>query len=53
LEINYSAQKSETLTIRLGEKLLDGKIDREPGGTIRYQEVQLRFRLKRKIIRLN
>lgn len=41
VEINYSAQKSETLTIRLGEKLLDGKIDRKPGGTIRYQEIQL------------
>lgn len=42
LEISYSVQKSETLTIRLGEKLLDGKIDREPGGTIRYQQVQLK-----------
>jgi arylsulfatase A-like enzyme len=41
VELYYSAQKSETLTIRLGEKLLNGKIDREPGGTIRYQEVQL------------
>ena len=41
LEMNYSAQKPETLNIRLGEKLLDGKIDRKPGGTIRYQEVQL------------
>lgn len=27
------------LTIRLGEKLLDGKIDAKPGGTIRYAEV--------------
>ena len=41
LEINYSAQKSETLTIRLGEKLLDGKIDSEPGGTIRFTEIKL------------
>ncbi|HDR52330.1 MAG TPA: DUF4976 domain-containing protein, partial [Mariniphaga anaerophila] len=41
LELNYKAENSETLTIRLGEKLLDGKIDRNPGGTIRYQEVQL------------
>ena len=41
LEMNYSAQKPETLNIRLGEKLLDGIIDRKPGGTIRYQEVQL------------
>lgn len=41
VELNYSAKESETLTIRLGEKLQDGKIDREPGGTIRYQEVQV------------
>jgi alpha-L-rhamnosidase len=41
LEIIYSAKKAETLTIRLGEKLLDGKIDRNPGGTIRYSEVKL------------
>jgi len=41
LEMIYSAKKTETLTIRLGEKLLDGKIDRNPGGTIRYSEVKL------------
>jgi arylsulfatase A-like enzyme len=41
LEINYSSQKSEKLTIRLGEKLLDGKIDRNPGGTIRYSELKV------------
>ncbi len=43
LEINYKPRKKETLTIRMGEKLLDGKIDREPGGTIRYQEVKLQL----------
>ncbi len=43
LEINYSPKKAETLTVRLGEKLLDGKIDRNPGGTIRYQEVKLQL----------
>jgi hypothetical protein len=41
LELHYKPQTSETLTIRLGEKLLDGKIDQNPGGTIRYQEVKL------------
>ena len=41
LELNYKAVEPETLTIRLGEKLLNGKIDRNPGGTIRYQEVKL------------
>lgn len=41
LELNYQPQKEENLTIRLGEKLLDGKIDPNPGGTIRFQEVKL------------
>jgi alpha-L-rhamnosidase len=41
LEIHYKPQTIETLTVRLGEKLLDGKIDQNPGGTIRYQEVKL------------
>ncbi len=41
LNINYSAKKEEKLIIGLGEKLLDGKIDKNPGGTIRYQEVEL------------
>ncbi len=41
LLLNYNPSKAENLTIRLGEKLLDGKIDRKPGGTIRYQEVKL------------
>ncbi len=41
LELNYKTEKTETLTIRLGEKLLDGKIDRNPGGTIRFSEVKL------------
>lgn len=41
LELFYSAKKVETLTIRLGEKLLKGKIDRNPGGTIRYSNVKL------------
>ncbi|WP_319481417.1 sulfatase-like hydrolase/transferase [uncultured Draconibacterium sp.] len=41
LMLNYKPKAAETLTIRLGEKLLDGKIDQNPGGTIRYQEVEL------------
>jgi hypothetical protein len=41
LDIHYISKKPETLLIRLGEKLLDGKIDQNPGGTIRYQEVEL------------
>ncbi|NQU55432.1 MAG: family 78 glycoside hydrolase catalytic domain [Bacteroidetes bacterium] len=42
LEISYSAKNPETLILRLGEKLVDGKIDQKPGGTIRYQEVKLK-----------
>ncbi|WP_373516029.1 family 78 glycoside hydrolase catalytic domain [Persicitalea sp.] len=41
LELNYNAQKAGNLTVRVGEKLDNGRIDRKPGGTIRYQEVQL------------
>jgi alpha-L-rhamnosidase len=41
MNINYVATKPETLTIRIGEKLLNGKIDQKPGGTIKYQEVKL------------
>lgn len=47
LELNYKPRRTETLTIRLGEKLLDGKIDRKPGGTIRYQEVKLQLTPKK------
>jgi arylsulfatase A-like enzyme len=42
LEINYKSKKRERLTIRLGEKLIDGRIDQKPGGTIRYQKVKLK-----------
>lgn len=41
LEIDYKAKKEEVLTIHIGEKLLDGRIDRKPGGTIKYQAIQL------------
>lgn len=42
LELKYKPEKSQILTIRLGEKLLNGKIDQNPGGTIRYQEVEMK-----------
>jgi alpha-L-rhamnosidase len=41
LELKYKATKNDTLLIVLGEKLLNGAIDRKPGGTIRFVEVQL------------
>ena len=42
LELVYKTNKQETLTIRLGEKLKENKIDQKPGGTIRVQEIKLK-----------
>lgn len=41
LSLKYKPLQEETLKIRLGEKLKDGRIDQNPGGTIRYQELSL------------
>jgi alpha-L-rhamnosidase len=41
IDLNYSSPKPDTLIIRLGEKLIDTKIDRKPGGTIRFEEIKL------------
>ena len=41
LELTYKAKEAEKLVICLGEKLLNGKIDPNPGGSIRYAEVTL------------
>ena len=41
LELHYKTIRTDTLIISLGEKLLNGEIDRKPGGTIRYAEVKL------------
>ena len=41
LQLNYKSDAAETLVVRIGEKLKDGRIDRNPGGTIRFYEVQL------------
>ena len=41
LEIIYKATKADTLVICLGEKLLNGRIDHNPGGTIRFAEMRL------------
>jgi hypothetical protein len=41
LELTYNATKNDTLLVALGEKLLNGAIDRKPGGTIRFVEVKL------------
>jgi alpha-L-rhamnosidase len=45
LEINTDGlERDTTVTVRLGEKLKEGRIDREPGGTIRFASVS--FTLK-------
>lgn len=41
LELKYRSDKADTLTICLGEKLLNGRIDSNPGGTIRFARIKL------------
>ena len=41
LELKYKNLRPDTLIITLGEKLLNGRIDRNPGGSIRFTEVKL------------
>ncbi|MFK7932334.1 MAG: sulfatase-like hydrolase/transferase [Saprospiraceae bacterium] len=44
LDITYRAKTPHTITVRIGEQLVDGKINREPGGHIRYAEVKIPVR---------
>ena len=41
MEIDYEASRAHTLTVRIGEQLENGKINRKPGGHIRYAEVEI------------
>jgi alpha-L-rhamnosidase len=41
LELTCRAKKKNTVRIRLGEKLNNGRVDPEPGGSIRFQEINL------------
>ncbi|MFY0606519.1 MAG: family 78 glycoside hydrolase catalytic domain [Cyclobacteriaceae bacterium] len=41
LEFEYSASANDTLIVRIGEDLEDGKINRKPMGNIRYQELKV------------
>lgn len=41
LELNYIATKKDSLTIRIGEQLENGQINRKPTGSIRYQEIRV------------
>lgn len=39
MEFTYSSRKSEMITVRIGEQLENGQINRKPEGHIRYQNV--------------
>lgn len=52
MEIHYEAKRVHTLTVRVGEQLIDGKINREPGGHIRYAEVQIPVNPSQKVYTL-
>ncbi|NND08307.1 MAG: sulfatase-like hydrolase/transferase [Saprospiraceae bacterium] len=41
MEIHYAAKNPHTLKVCIGEQLQDGKINRNPGGHIRYAEVEI------------
>ncbi len=41
IQLNYTAKRNETIKVRLGEQLDGGRINQNPGGNIRYQEVKL------------
>ncbi|OAV43136.1 sulfatase-like hydrolase/transferase [Lewinella sp. 4G2] len=44
MELTHTARRDGELTIEIGEKLKNGKLDPEPGGHIRYQKMQLPVR---------
>ncbi|WP_236980412.1 family 78 glycoside hydrolase catalytic domain [Membranihabitans maritimus] len=41
VEFTYQTNRAKTLTFRLGEQLKDGKVNAEPQGNIRFQEVEV------------
>ena len=41
LSLHYTPQKKTTLIVHLGEKITGNRIDRNPGGSIRYASVNL------------
>jgi len=41
LRITLSSKSADTLIFHLGEALKDGRLDRNPGGTIRYRKIRL------------
>ncbi len=43
LEFDHQVKKTETLTFHFGEELINGRINRQPKGYIRYQKVELQI----------
>ncbi len=41
LEFNYKTKIKDTLIVHIGEQLIEGKINRKPKGTIRYQKIKV------------
>lgn len=41
MELTYKAKRKGSLTVRIGEKLMGESIDTKPGGTVRFQEIEL------------
>jgi alpha-L-rhamnosidase len=41
LDLQYAPKKRDTLTIHLGEQLENGRLQRNPTGTIRYQKIRM------------
>jgi hypothetical protein len=41
MSFNYPASKKQKITVRIGEQLKDGRINSDPQGNIRFQEVEV------------
>ncbi|MEM8893588.1 MAG: sulfatase-like hydrolase/transferase [Bacteroidota bacterium] len=41
MQFDYQTTSRDTLTVRIGEDLAEGKINRKPQGNIRYQEIKV------------
>ena len=53
LDFRYSAKKSQTLTLRIGEELKGHTINRKPEGNIRYQEIEVNVKPEKKEYQLH
>ncbi|WP_435357997.1 family 78 glycoside hydrolase catalytic domain [Emticicia sp. SJ17W-69] len=52
LELTYSAKKSDTIIVRIGEQLENNAINRKPQGHIRYQEIKMAVQTGKKTYQL-